>query len=257
VLTAIDHLVIAVPALETAVEDYRGLGFTVVPGGRHPGVGTYNALIAFSDTSYLELIAFYEARGDHRWWAPLQRGGGLVDFCLQTDDLDGDAAALRRAGVDIGEPEPRDRTRPDGVTVRWRFALARGAHRGVAPFIIADVTERDVRVPGERSHANGVTGIRAVTVAVDDLGPIRAWYSTMLGTAGEDVLRPDAAAAGVRFRIGPHAVDFLAPLDGQGPLAEWLARRGPSPFEATFTTGGRRTGPLDPDRTHGARLRFE
>ena len=75
-LTAIDHLVIAVRNLEAAAEDYRSLGFTVVPGGRHPGVGTYNALIAFADSSYIELIGFYEPRADHRWWAPLQRGGG-------------------------------------------------------------------------------------------------------------------------------------------------------------------------------------
>src|SRR3972149_6547866 len=95
-LTAIDHLIIAVPDLEAAVKSYQGLGFAVMPGGRHTGIGTYNALIAFQDTAYLELIAFYEPRPDHRWWAPLQQGGGLVDFCLQTDDLAGDAAALPR-----------------------------------------------------------------------------------------------------------------------------------------------------------------
>jgi len=195
-LTAIDHLVIVVSNLEAAAEDYRSLGFTVVPGGRHPGVGTYNALIAFADSSYIELIGFYEPRADHRWWAPLQRGGGLVDFCLQTDDLMGDLHALRRAGVDIGEPEPRNRTRPDGVEIRWTFALARGPHRGVAPFIIADVSGRDVRVPPERSHANGVTGVGMVTVAVSDVVPVRAWYETALGRPGEDIRRPDVAGSG-------------------------------------------------------------
>ena len=256
-LTAIDHLVIAVPDLEAAVADYRRLGFTVVPGGRHPGVGTYNALIAFADTSYIELIGFYEARDDHRWWAPLQRGGGLVDFCLQTDDLAGDAQALRRAGVDIGDPEPRDRTRPDGVEVRWEFALARGPHRGVAPFVIADVTGRDVRVPAERTHANGATGIGRVTIAVRDVVAVRGWYSTVLGTPGEDVRRPDLGAAGVRFAVGPHTFDFVAPAQERGPLADWLARRGPSPCAATLTTGGKKTGALDPAHTHGARLAFE
>jgi catechol 2,3-dioxygenase-like lactoylglutathione lyase family enzyme len=256
-LTAIDHLVIAVPDLETAAEDYRSLGFTVVPGGRHPGVGTYNALIAFADSSYIELIGFYEPRADHRWWAPLQRGGGLVDFCLQTDDLTGDAQALRRAGVEMGDPQPRDRTRPDGVEVRWTFALARDAHRGVAPFIIADVTGRDVRVPGERRHANGTVGIRRVTVAVGDVATVRGWYSKVLGTPGEDVQRPDVGGAGVRFAVGPHAFDFVAPIRGRGPLADWLAHRGPSPYAATLATGGRTTGPLDSARTHGARLSFE
>ena len=65
-LTAIDHLVIAVPDLAAAIKTYRDLGFSVVPGGRHTGVGTDNALIVFRDASYLELVGFYEPRPDHR-----------------------------------------------------------------------------------------------------------------------------------------------------------------------------------------------
>ncbi|MBI3636582.1 MAG: VOC family protein, partial [Candidatus Rokubacteria bacterium] len=99
-LTGIDHIVIAVPNLENAVKDYGALGFTVVEGGRHP-VGTYNALIAFADGSYVELIAFYEGNPNHRWWEPLQKGGGLVDFCMQTNDLAADTAEFRAAGVNI------------------------------------------------------------------------------------------------------------------------------------------------------------
>jgi catechol 2,3-dioxygenase-like lactoylglutathione lyase family enzyme len=256
-LTAIDHLVIAVSDLERATQDYRSLGFTVVPGGRHPGVGTSNALIAFADSSYIELIGFYEPRDDHRWWAPLQRGGGLVDFCLQTDDLVGAFQALRRAGVDIGDPEPRSRTRPDGVEVRWVFALARGAHRGVAPFIIADVTGRDVRVPAERNHANGVMGVGTVTVAVRDVPAVRGWYAHALGHPGEDVRRPDVGGAGVRFAIGPHTFDFVTPVDERGPLADWLVARGPSPYMATLKGGAGKATLIDPTKTHGARLSFE
>jgi len=255
-LRAIDHLVIAVPSLETAAKDYEALGFTVVPGGRHAGIGTYNALIAFEDTAYIELIGFYEPRPDHRWWAPLQAGGGLVDFCLQTDDLAGAAAALRRAGVDMGEPESRNRHRPDGFEVRWRFALARGAHRGQAPFVIADETARDERVPRQRGHANGVTGIGTVTVAVGNLATVRRWYAQVLGRAGEDIDRPDLGAIGVRFMIGPHAFEFVTPAGQPGAAADWLGERGPSPYAATLRAGGAR-GALDPAKTHAARLTLE
>ena len=82
-LKGIDHLVIVVPELEAAVASYRGLGFTVVPGGRHP-IGTHNALIAFADGSYLELIAFFEPNAQHRWYQRLQQGGGL-DRLLSAD----------------------------------------------------------------------------------------------------------------------------------------------------------------------------
>ena len=255
-LQGIDHLVIAVHDLEQAARDYRDLGFIVVEGGRHTGIGTYNMLIAFQDGAYIELIGFYEKpRPDHRWWAPLDKGGGLVDYCLQTDDLAGDTIALRRAGVDIGDPEPRDRKRPDGVEVRWAFSLPRGADRGVAPFVIADETGRDERVPRQRTHANGVTGVGTLTIAVSDVARVRGWYAQLLKQPGQEIRRPDVGGAGARFTIGPHTLDFVAPAGAGSPLAEWLRTRGPSPYAASLRAPGK-SGALDSARTHGARLAF-
>lgn len=251
-LRAIDHLVIAVPDLGGAIAGYRELGFTVVPGGRHPGVGTDNALIVFRDGAYLELLGFHEPRPDHRWWSPLQRGGGLVDFCVQTDDLTGDAKILRQAGVDMGEPERRNRHRPDGVEVRWVTALARGAHRGVSPFLLAEDGLREARVPVERSHANGVAGIGTVTVVVDGLPSVRRWYAEVLGRSGSELAYPELGAVGARIALGPHAVEFLTP-SGTGPIRDWLHKRGPSPYSATLV-GGHNRGPLDLGRTSAARL---
>src|SRR3972149_2900481 len=112
-LKGIDHLVVVVPDLGAAARSYAALGFTVVPGGRHP-VGTHNQLIAFADGSYIELIGFYQESPEHKWWEPLQRGGGLVDLCAQTDDLGADTTAFRQAGVAIDDPAPPSRKRPAG-----------------------------------------------------------------------------------------------------------------------------------------------
>jgi catechol 2,3-dioxygenase-like lactoylglutathione lyase family enzyme len=251
-LRAIDHLVIAVPDLARAVKAYRGLGFTVIPGGRHPGVGTDNALIAFGDTAYLELLGFYEPRPDHRWWAPLATGGGLVDFCLQTDDLIADMKALRQAGVDMGDIQRRDRLRPDGVQVRWVTSLALGAHRGAAPFLLAEDGDRDERVPRQRTHPNGVTGIGTVTVVVSDLDAVRRWSDAAVGRPGQDVPCPELGASGLRLAVGRHTFEFLAP-SGAGPIRDWLNARGPSPYSATLV-GGHTRGPLALAGTCGARL---
>jgi len=75
----IDHLVIMFKELEPDVSAYRDLGFTVVPGGEHPA-GTHNALVAFADGAYLELIAFKRPNDQHRWWDVAQAGGGFIDF---------------------------------------------------------------------------------------------------------------------------------------------------------------------------------
>ena len=64
-LQGIDHLVIMVQDLDRAAKDYERLGFTVVAGGKHP-VGSHNALIAFADGSYLEIIAFYRVAAARR-----------------------------------------------------------------------------------------------------------------------------------------------------------------------------------------------
>ncbi len=252
-LQGIDHIVIAVPDLATATRSYESLGFTVVPGGRHP-VGTHNALIAFADGVYIELIAFYEKNTQHKWWEPLQKGGGLVDFCMQTDDLLSDTAAFRKAGVDIDDPSPLSRVRPDGYQLTWVLSIPRGAHRGVAPFLIQDETPRAERVPRQTRHANGVTGIGTVTVAVDDVGRVGRWYASVAGKPGQRIVSEELGGVGQRFVIGPHTLDFVAPDAASSLLKPWLAVRGASPYAATLTTTGTGGGLLDEAKTLGARL---
>jgi hypothetical protein len=130
--------------------------------------------------------------------------------------------------------------------------FARGEHRGVAPFLLAKDTERDERVPSQRTHANGVTGVGRLTVVVHDLAAVRHWYASALGVAGQDIAFPELGAIGARFAIGPHTVEFLAPA-GAGAVRDWLTRRGASPYAATLV-GASRPVPLDLGRTWGARL---
>lgn len=255
-LIGLDHIVIAAVNLDEAIKSYRELGFSVVPGGRHP-VGTYNGLISLADGSYIELISFYRENPEHRWWRALQKGGGLVDFCMQTDDLAGDTLKLRNAGVNIADPVPWSRTRPDGYQLKWLLSLAAEPHRGIAPFLIQDETPREERVPREVAHKNGAIGISIVTAAVEDLAGLRRWYKSVLGYDGKPLQREELKAEGVRFRIGPHFFDFLKPLTEESPLAAWIKTHGPSPFSATLRTGSGKPAPLDKDLTHGAALSFE
>jgi hypothetical protein len=175
-----------------------------------------------------------------------------VDFCLQTDDLRGDTAAFRRAGVDIADPSPLSRVRPDGYQLKWVLSISQGSQRGVAPFLIQDETPREERVPQQTRHSNGVQGIATVTVAVADVPRVRGWYAKVLGQNGQDVRCEDLQSGGVRFTVGPHMLEFLSPAGPASPLTEWLAARGPSPYAATLRGGSR--GLLDPAKSVGARL---
>src|SRR5437762_4313756 len=193
-LQAIDHIVIMVADLAAAVRDYVELGFTVVSGGAHP-TGTHNALIAFSDGAYIELIAFERENAQHRWWSAAQNGGGLIDFCMRTDDLARDMEKFRSAGVTM-RIEPGARTRPDGYGLRWRLAQPVAPHAFVTPFLIEDETPREERVPREDRHRNGVAGIAAIAIAVADLAGPRHWGSAVLGRPDEEVRDDDLGAHG-------------------------------------------------------------
>jgi catechol 2,3-dioxygenase-like lactoylglutathione lyase family enzyme len=254
-LKGIDHLVIVVNDLDRAARDYEQLGFTVVPGGRHP-VGSHNMLISFADGSYLEIIAFYREARDHRWWSPLQKGERLVDYCLQTDDLHGDTKKLRDAGVVINDPVPWSRQRPDGYELKWLLSLATGSHRGVAPFLIEDVTPRVERIPRDFRHANGAAGIGTLTIAVEEFSTAQRWYEAALGAAATAFADEMVGARGIYFTVGPHIVEFVKPAEPQSPLVDWLRAYGPSAYGATLKTDSPTPHLLDLALTHGANLSF-
>src|SRR5205823_12705285 len=126
-VTGIDHLVIAVPDLDTAaLEREQRIGLAVTGGGRHPGAGTANRIAFLADGSFLELIAV-EDRGT-AGAQPLgaavlrtldERGSGLVSFALVDDHIDTTVAELQANGSSIGPVQPGSRLRPDGELVEW------------------------------------------------------------------------------------------------------------------------------------------
>jgi catechol 2,3-dioxygenase-like lactoylglutathione lyase family enzyme len=252
-LKGIDHIVVVVPDLEAAIASYGELGFTVVRGGKH-NIGTHNALIAFADGSYIELIAFLAPVAGHPWYDAMSKSGGLVDFCAQTDDLAGAVAAYRRAGVSVTDPNGMTRDRPDGYRLKWVLAIPNAPFNGSLPFLIKDETPRDERVPRERSHRNGVSGLANLIVAVPDAAKAAGWYRTILGGEGEGVEHRDIDARGTRFMLGAHQLDIVSPKGANGPVAEFLRSRNAGPYQATLKGG--RAGDLDPALTQKARLKI-
>jgi len=249
--TAVDHIVIVAPELEAAIRDYAAAGFTVVRGGRH-NIGTHNALIALRDGSYIELIAFLNPIEGHPWFEALKRGSAIVDFCMQTDDLASDAEEMRHAGVPMGDATSMTRDRPDGYRLKWVLSIPAAPFNARVPFLIRDETPRDERVPRERSHRNGVTGLTALTIAVEDPSATGIAYARVLGRPTAPVQRADLDGAGLRFRIGPHSIDLIAPKRRDGPLVEWIKRRGQSPYAAVLS--GTQATALDPRLLGNARL---
>jgi catechol 2,3-dioxygenase-like lactoylglutathione lyase family enzyme len=256
VIRGIDHIVIPVRDLERAVADYNALGFTVVLGGRHSGLDTHNALIAFGDGCYFELIAFLTSPQApvHWWYEALLRGGGLTDFCVSSDNLEKDVSLFRRAGVEMSAPFAMSRERPDGFRINWELAINENQKRGLVPFFIRDITPREERVPRNHRHRNGAARVEGLVIVVPEIGAIRTIYEVALGTSGKHVKREDLQADGVRFPLGVHNLQLVAPRGDSGAAAERLRSQGPSLLEVRLS--GTAQGVIDAASAHGARILF-
>lgn len=233
-----DHAVVIVGRLSKATEDYRSAGFTVVPGGRHEQDPTHNALIAFRDGSYLELLATTNPlvppllrilRSTPMWERLLSRrepiesrflghfaeGTGLADFALSASPIGSAVQSAREHGLAVEDPFEISRVRSHGERLEWRVAIPLS---GDLPFLIEDVAPREKRVPhGEDVvHRLGASSAAELTVSVRDLEEAARHYGALLG-------RPLDASDGreVTFVVGETAVKVVGTdaASKEGPSA--------------------------------------
>ncbi len=137
---ALDHLLIGAPDLAAGVawiaERY---GVTPSPGGRHPGLGTHNALLGLGDGRYLEVIAPDPAGAGlappFAWLADLSEPR-LATWAARADDLAPIASALDRLDRRHSDILPGSRRRPDGSLLEWWTLFPDETEGGVVPFFI-------------------------------------------------------------------------------------------------------------------------
>src|SRR5215469_7799971 len=164
-MTRFDHAVIGVRNLDEAIRLYQSLGFDVSPGGRHTGLGTYNAIVRFG-LDYLELISIYDehelgARGLNGVSLAgflRQQEGGQVGYALATGNIEEDAARFERTGLEAEGPFAMQRLRPDGRQLSWRLLVPGGTSwRQPWPFLIQWDASDAERLTWERPgvHPNG------------------------------------------------------------------------------------------------------
>ena len=240
-VTRFDHAVIAVRDLDEAIRLYRSLGFEVDPGGRHNGLGTYNALIRFG-LDYIELISIYdqdEVRASGPRGTTLQdllqkRQGALAAYALATETIQQEAERLQQTGLDATGPFPMERLRPDGHLLQWRLLVPGGvSYRRPWPFIIAWDAPDEQRLTWDKpgNHPNGATRWFSIDIAVRNLESGIQLYKTQLGL--EEVSR-DTTGQSAQFRFGTSTINLLAPgssilaqstLDeiGEGPVTLYFA----------------------------------
>jgi len=200
----LDHVMIVVPDLDAAVDQYARLGFRVVPGGRHVGAGTHNALIRFG-LDYLELLAIadpveasqFEAQRRIERFA--SQGGGAFLYVLATDDLARDLAAARKRGLPVEPPRRMSRRRPDGTLLQWQLGdIAPLGEAPNCPSLIQweepdeRLAQRYAREGEVGGHPNGARRWMEIVVGVPDVKEALERYRQAYG------LEPDGDVFHVR-----------------------------------------------------------
>lgn len=135
----LDHLIVAGPDLAGLVAAFAAqTGARAVPGGRHAGQGTHNALVGLGPGRYLELLAPdpEQADGDFRAGIAYLGAPALHTWCARAGSADEVAARVVAAGL-APRRLPMSRRRPDGVTLHWELLFADGhPYGGLVPFFI-------------------------------------------------------------------------------------------------------------------------
>src|SRR2546428_3982788 len=164
-------------------------------------------------------------RDRQEYWSSAGPGGGLLEFLApggglrsvigQSDDLGAGVAAMRRRGVEVGEPSEGSRRTPAGHELRWKMAVLGPAHPLPVLFIqhLTPLAERRAQLPQAGNHPNGVRRTERVYIAVPDVAAAAKAYSQVLGMPVPPIQR------GAVIKSDMAGVDPRPPRTTVGPAA--------------------------------------
>jgi hypothetical protein len=223
-----DHLMHWVADLDAAMRDYRGLGFTVQPGGEHPGVGTRNAAWRI-DARYIELITVHDEEVARSGFGPawpaidatLRAGGGALAFAILVSDVAATVAELRSRGVGVDDARTGSIQQPDGSSLTWALAfLSEGP--AWAPFFInygVPADEWSTRFRGAGFPIDPWSLDRVVLEAADPGSA--SWLAGVLGLSVSQVdqgaVEVPLPGCPIRFSQGPANRITRVVLSGADP----------------------------------------
>lgn len=276
----IDHVTIAGPSLAEMDAAFARLGLSPDYGGPHSNGVTHMSLLGFDDGSYIELISSLAGVQTETifWGKHIADNGGACAWAVYMDDVAAEAQRVAQTGVHVEGPHYMHRRRPDGQLVEWELAFLGNKGAGATlPFVIKDITPREVRVrpsasvASQTGHPALFTGVSQVILGVKALEAATELFQRVYGwPAPQKLDEADFGAELAYFRDTP--VILAAPQEDHAWLAERLAAFDESPcayllgtrdfaeasrrFDLIQTAEwfGRPVAWFDPARLNGARL---
>jgi catechol 2,3-dioxygenase-like lactoylglutathione lyase family enzyme len=161
---ALDHVILAVPDLGAAADALeRVLGLRATPGGRHPTLGTRNAVVPVGG-AYLELVAVADEQAaattafGRSALAARTEGPHFTGWVARADTLD-----------EAGPVVALSRETPDGTTLTWRMAaVERLGDGGVLPPLLSWDDEKAAPPFADADHPVGKVLLDGVEIGDPD-----------------------------------------------------------------------------------------
>ncbi|MEM6800211.1 MAG: VOC family protein [Bacteroidota bacterium] len=231
-LLPIHHIVLGVADLDASIKDFENLGFVVTPGGIHKGGISHNALIHFSDGSFLELFAFrknlkvnfirladrlgllkkWKQKEEHAHMPRFMKGfhgeEGIMDYAVLVKDIEKYKAQI---GVEeIGPSRLFSRKRPDGIVLSWKLAFPKDLH---LPFLMSPYVPELEIDSLLYSHPNGAKGISQIDIKLENWDTYFQLYQAFFQIApqiGRELKEPKASYAAkgqqIVLKSGPESL---------------------------------------------------
>jgi hypothetical protein len=217
-MTRVDHVVVSVAELPSAVTRWQAAGLPAAPGGRHPW-GTANALVRGPGRAYVELITADE--GDDPVAVRVRSAPGPLAWALAVDDIDQTRESLLAHGYTPGPAVASSRTTPDGDRLRWRLAdVGDGPMHAYLPFPI----QWETPMPPGPADGPVLTGVTLEVPSPTELASLllacgldRAGGSE---ASGSESVRLADGAVDVRLRPGSCRVARIDVLLPAGPAGD-------------------------------------
>src|SRR5689334_6076153 len=113
-MPSFDHLIYGVPVLPDTVDALASrLGVRAGNGGRHPGLGTHNALLSLGRGRYLEIAAADPEQDVEPGTLPFSLDTltvpRLLGWVARCDHLGSSVSRARELGLDFGDPSEGSR----------------------------------------------------------------------------------------------------------------------------------------------------
>jgi methylmalonyl-CoA/ethylmalonyl-CoA epimerase len=214
VIGHIHHVGVVLPDADEALGFYRDImGLQVTEDRTIDEQGVRGVLLGVGENEIELLQPTRDDTGVARYLE--SRGPTLHHICFQTDDIDGELARLKAAGVELIDDEPRD-----GLAGRIAFIHPKAAHG-----VLIELAQ-----PPEGSHVSSEKGFDHLAATVADYAAAQATWKQLVDLEVVNEIRVEGRGMLIgQMPSGQCMIELLAAETEDSPMAQRIAENGEGP----------------------------